>query len=64
MQRSTRIEILADSFWVATDMGESPQRRVGPFPTREEAKVQEIIVRMELRLAAMRALDPGQTRLA
>jgi hypothetical protein len=64
MQLHTRIEELATGFWVVADATAAEAQRAGPFPTREEAKVQEIKTRMDLRLREARAASTRPTRAA
>lgn len=62
MQLHTRIEELGDGFWVVAQASALDTQRVGPFPTREEAKVQEIKARMDLRLRAARSANTRPSR--
>ena len=55
MELHTRIEQRGDGFWVAAGLTRLDTQLLGPFPTCEEAKVQEIKARMDLRLRAARS---------
>lgn len=64
MRLQTRIEELASGFWVVAGAMSSEAHRVGPFPTREAAKVQEIKTRMDLRLREAREAGAGASKAA
>jgi hypothetical protein len=52
MELHARIEQRAGGFRVVADVAAVGKQEVGPFSARVEAKIQEIKVRMDLRLHA------------